>query len=530
MKSPGISACIITKNEEHNLPDCLDSLKLWVDEICLADTGSTDGTVALAEEYGCKVSLVDWNDSFADARNASLDMAEKEWILVIDADERLQQGCGPLLRQLIGDQSSQAYLIYQDNPVSQGGVQSIAIPRLFRNRKEIRFSRKVHESVMESLIELSYGQPDVVDVHLNHVGYSVDQIQHGDKNERNKRLLRLELDERPSDLFAHYKFAQTLTSPQERHERGEVYEKAVILADSIPPGERLSYPFLPLVYEGYASQLVDEGKISQAMKIVQQQEGAYPQLPEIVWRKADLCWRAGDFETAMNLFQHCMGLPAHDPRIPSDSRLRNLAARSRLGDIALELGDPDSFFQLMGEIHGSDELSIHCRVQQVRALLLTEETEKAMEKIYVLASDFPASTEVLLLQGQIALLQENNEKAEQFFINASDYSDAGQRAGAMRMLMALRKGNVDSAAKINENMVVRELRTASINVLLCVLQEKEVFLDQAFISKYIVQKLAYWLSQLVEQGDSTILKKFMVSSKHYQEQFPGIDELLVMEE
>ena len=144
MSGSGISACLIVKNEEHNLRACLESIRPWVDEICIADTGSSDGTLAIAREFSAKIILFPWTESFAEARNASLSMAGEAWILVIDADERLRPECGPRLRSLVEGAVEQAFLVYQDNPSVEGGCQSIALPRLFRNRPEIRFSRRIH--------------------------------------------------------------------------------------------------------------------------------------------------------------------------------------------------------------------------------------------------------------------------------------------------------------------------------------------------------------------------------------------------
>ena len=64
-----VSLCMIVKNEEEKLAGCLESLKDIADEILIADTGSTDRTIAIAQEYGAKIFSYDWKDDFADARN-----------------------------------------------------------------------------------------------------------------------------------------------------------------------------------------------------------------------------------------------------------------------------------------------------------------------------------------------------------------------------------------------------------------------------------------------------------------------------
>lgn len=84
-----ISLCVITKNEEHNLPGLFESFNDVVDEFIICDTGSTDGTVECAKRLGAKVVHFEWIDDFSAARNHSLSFATKEFCFWVDADDRL---------------------------------------------------------------------------------------------------------------------------------------------------------------------------------------------------------------------------------------------------------------------------------------------------------------------------------------------------------------------------------------------------------------------------------------------------------
>ena len=77
-----ISLSMIVKNEEKYLRDCLESVKGVVDEIILVDTGSTDSTVRIAQEYGAKIFNFEWINDFSAARNYSLDQCSGDWILL----------------------------------------------------------------------------------------------------------------------------------------------------------------------------------------------------------------------------------------------------------------------------------------------------------------------------------------------------------------------------------------------------------------------------------------------------------------
>src|SRR5207249_3515175 len=95
------SLCMIVKNEEQFLVDCLASMRDAVDEIIIVDTGSTDATVELAEAAGAKVFHYPWQDDFAAARNESISHATGKWILWMDADERLAPGAAAVIRDAV---------------------------------------------------------------------------------------------------------------------------------------------------------------------------------------------------------------------------------------------------------------------------------------------------------------------------------------------------------------------------------------------------------------------------------------------
>jgi hypothetical protein len=84
-----VSLCMIVRNEEHNLPACLQSARGLFDEIVIVDTGSTDRTKEIAGELGARVFDFPWVDNFAVARNESNRHATGDWIFWLDADDRL---------------------------------------------------------------------------------------------------------------------------------------------------------------------------------------------------------------------------------------------------------------------------------------------------------------------------------------------------------------------------------------------------------------------------------------------------------
>ncbi len=86
-KIPFLSACLMVKNEEQNIERCLKSIINVVDEIVVIDTGSTDRTMKIALSYGARIFEHPWENNFSLHRNQSIDHAQGEWVLIIDADE-----------------------------------------------------------------------------------------------------------------------------------------------------------------------------------------------------------------------------------------------------------------------------------------------------------------------------------------------------------------------------------------------------------------------------------------------------------
>src|SRR5437763_17156194 len=88
-RMPTVGLAMIVKNEEQTLSACLGSVSGIVSQIVIADTGSTDATIEIARKLGATVVSVPWENDFARARNAALQLMQTDWILVLDADEEI---------------------------------------------------------------------------------------------------------------------------------------------------------------------------------------------------------------------------------------------------------------------------------------------------------------------------------------------------------------------------------------------------------------------------------------------------------
>ena len=146
-----LSLCMIVRDEESRLGRCLESVRDTVDEIVILDTGSADGTKAIARRYTDRVYDYAWKDDFADARNTSFSYASKPFILWLDADDVLDPGEAEKLLALKArlDDGVDAVMLPYAYAYGPDGRPSLVFERerIVRRAAGFAFSGVVHEAM-----------------------------------------------------------------------------------------------------------------------------------------------------------------------------------------------------------------------------------------------------------------------------------------------------------------------------------------------------------------------------------------------
>lgn len=205
---PLLSLTMIVKNEEKYLEECLESVKGLADEIILVDTGSTDKTVEIAKKHNAIVYSFVWINDFSAARNFALSKATGNWILYLDADERIDPGSIKEINRIKKTNEKKGFFCTVksiDNENNRDN--SMRYIRLFKNIEGISFSGRVHEQISASLLKkgISLLNSSIV---INHLGYNIPIVAKKEKAERNLILLENEYQIN-KDGYIAYQLANT---------------------------------------------------------------------------------------------------------------------------------------------------------------------------------------------------------------------------------------------------------------------------------------------------------------------------------
>lgn len=206
-----ISLCMIVRDEADMLPGFLAAARgLW-DELVVVDTGSTDGTVALLEQAGATVVHRAWDDDFAAARNASLDLAGGDWILMLDADERPLPELRDQVRALAGDATAGAATIRMRILLPHGHQRESDLLRLWRREPDVRFRHRIHEEVgtaVAAALQRSGRRLVNLTGRCDHLGYARDVAAARAKQQRDRDLLEACVAADPDDWYSWYKLLE----------------------------------------------------------------------------------------------------------------------------------------------------------------------------------------------------------------------------------------------------------------------------------------------------------------------------------
>jgi len=259
--NPSLSLCMIVKDEEVNLERFFSRVKGYFSEIIVVDTGSSDRSVEIAKNNGAKVYTKQWNDDFSGARNESLKHARGDWIVVLDADEYLDQENYDRLSKYLRKGKEIAYYLNFKSKVPESKAGAVLInshPRVFKNGLGITYKGRIHEQIIESVFKAG-GKIEPTDVIVEHSGYQNNGSVRKQKIERNIAILLKEISENPENGIYYFYLGEEYSLLFEWEKAINYYEEGV-MKNNLPSFNRA------LLHQNLATAYLNTGQEKKAIK------------------------------------------------------------------------------------------------------------------------------------------------------------------------------------------------------------------------------------------------------------------------
>ncbi|TDT57236.1 tetratricopeptide repeat-containing glycosyltransferase family 2 protein [Fonticella tunisiensis] len=296
-----LSLCMIVKNEEKFIKMCLDNSLPLVDEAIIVDTGSTDNTREIIKSFDNKVRLIEtkWENDFSKARNLSIENATGDWILVLDADEKLV--ATDKLRKYIEKCHYEGIRIPFYHVVNDGDILYTNVyAKIFRNK--YRYSGRIHEQVRIEADKIVDVPEDIAKIY--HFGYLKKVYESKNKLNRNLTLLKDEYNKDPNNPFILYNLGVTCFSEGNYEESLKYFFKC---------NEQLNYKYANQVtfYEfdilnRIPSILNRLKKYDDCIIFLEGVTGEINNIPDLYFNLGEAYEGKGDLEKAIEAYKKCI--------------------------------------------------------------------------------------------------------------------------------------------------------------------------------------------------------------------------------
>jgi tetratricopeptide (TPR) repeat protein len=343
---PTIGLSMIVKNGGESLRHALESVRGVVDEMVVVDTGSNDNSVTIAQEFGAKAGFFAWENDFAKARNAALDLNTTDWILWLDSDEELDHEAN--LKQLVAAAGASIggfiapqrhYLPARHGSVNGNravendgrcaraaqapGFADDPVVRLFRRHPKIRFHGCVHEAVAPQIVAAGFKLARAK-FPIHHLGF-LKTDGYEKKAEFYLALLQKKVEQQPRNAQAWLELARQLFEPFRRNvEALACVARSLELAPAFPPASLLA-----------ANIHLEMGRETDALAALKLYDGT-ELAAEREHCRGDVLHNLGRLEEAKAAYGKSLALTGHDPQL-----------ESKLGYVEVKLGDRQSGFGRM---------------------------------------------------------------------------------------------------------------------------------------------------------------------------------------
>ncbi|MEM5011161.1 glycosyltransferase [Niallia taxi] len=325
-----VSLCMIVKNEENVLERCLASVAHLVDEVIIVDTGSTDRTREIARKYTSTIFSFEWINDFSAARNYAAKQATGDWILVLDADEYIdEENYKEFIEGLKRDNGQ--YDTYGVKILNFTGLYGENLlqnyhDRVYKNNGEILYYRAIHEQLKHINDEALRGS--VAELLVFHSGYLNQTVEQKGKSERNKELIDKEM-KASKNAFDYFNLGNEYFSLGKYAEALKAYASAY----NLKTNHNLSWVSTTVVQ--IISSLIQLKRYNDAINVINDSIKLYPGASELIALKGEICFLRGQLDDAKYYFKHIISNANEYGHTILRPDLKEQMPHRRLGDIYL---------------------------------------------------------------------------------------------------------------------------------------------------------------------------------------------------
>lgn len=298
-----ISVCIIAKNEESRIEQCLASIKPCGFEIVVVDTGSTDRTKEIAARYADQLLDFTWCDDFSAARNFSLQAASNNWIFMMDCDETVKEIDVEELNYFRKHLSDKVGSVSRENLVTENGIltlNNIDYTERFFNKKLYRYTGLIHEQLTPIR---GHDIPALLlRTTLLHTGYDMTPEERAAKYRRNFTLLEKQAQTDPENPYLYYQLGKSCEILEDFARACSYYDKG--LEFDLDP--ELAYVQAMVV--SYGNALLRSGQTETALGF----EGIYDDFSSVtdfVYLMGNIYTENSMYEQALAQYQKALQMP-----------------------------------------------------------------------------------------------------------------------------------------------------------------------------------------------------------------------------
>lgn len=327
--NPFVSVCMIVKNEEKVIERCLSSIAHLVDEVIIVDTGSTDSTKEIAAKFTSNIYHFDWVNDFSAARNFAASKANGKWILVLDADEYLDEdNLNSFINELKNVENNiEAFTAKILNFTGRNGEVLIQNyhDRVYKNTGDISYYRKIHEQFRRNDNKpMEIKNSSLV---IFHSGYLNQTVKEKEKGQRNKELLDQEIKNNNNQAFDFFNFGNEYYSIGEYSKALDSYLEAYKLKKDF----RLSWVSTTLIQIIFC--LMQLKRYNEALEVIRDAETIYSTSPEFPFLKGEIFYLRGQIDDAQKVFQEIIDQNDQFDHIIFRPDLKDQVPHRRLGEI-----------------------------------------------------------------------------------------------------------------------------------------------------------------------------------------------------